>query len=225
MPAQEAQESVINIMARDLTNKCKLCRRAGEKLFLKGDRCGTPKCSIVRRAYPPGVHGAKGKRNQSEFGQQLAMKQKMKRVYGILERQFKKYFTEVKDKQGVTGDLLLQKLEARLDNVIYRAGFAANRRLSRQLVRHSHFTVNGKKVNIPSFEVKVGDFIQIKPTKTGKPYFKQLDEIIEGKKGVGVPAWLEVDSAKKTITIKSKSTRDDIGMNLDAQMVVEFYSR
>jgi small subunit ribosomal protein S4 len=179
----------------------------------------------VRRAYPPGVHGAKGKRNQSEFGQQLAMKQKMKRVYGILERQFKKYFTEVKDKQGVTGDLLLQKLESRLDNVIYRAGFAANRRLSRQLVRHSHFIVNGKRVNIPSFESKVGDLIQIKSTKTGKAYFKQLDEIIEGKKELGVPAWLEVDSAKKTITIKSKPMRDDVGMNLDAQMVVEFYSR
>ena len=118
-------------MGRDLRNKCKLCRRAGEKLFLKGERCGTPKCAIVRKAYPPGVHGSKGRRNQSEYGQQLAMKQKMKRVYGILEKQFKKYFSEVKDKQGVTGDMLLQKLEMQDSIMLYmRAGFAANRRLS-----------------------------------------------------------------------------------------------
>lgn len=212
-------------MARDLTNKCKLCRRAGEKLFLKGDRCATPKCAIIRRAYPPGVHGAKGRRNQSEFGQQLAMKQKMKRVYGVLERQFKKYFNEVKDKPGVTGDMLLQKLELRLDNVIFRAGFAANRRQSRQLVRHSHFLVNGKKVNIPSFEVKVGDLVGVKATKASNAYFKQLDDILEAKKTAAAPGWLEIDTDSRSIKIKTKPTKDDVRMNLDAQMVVEFYSR
>lgn len=212
-------------MARDLSNKCKLCRRAGEKLFLKGERCYTPKCAIIRRAYPPGVHGKKSRRNQSEFGQQLAMKQKMKRVYGVLEKQFKKYFAEVKDKPGVTGDLLLQKLETRLDNVIFRAGFASNRRQSRQLVSHSHILVNGKRVNVPSFEVKVGQLIEVKPNKVSKIYFRQLDEILEGKKDAGVPGWLKLDTEKMTITIKSKPTKEHVGMNLDVQMVVEYYSR
>jgi len=212
-------------MARDLTNKCKLCRRAGEKLFLKGERCNTPKCAIIRRAYAPGVHGAKGKRNQSEFGQQLAMKQKMKRVYGVLERQFKKYFVAVKEKPGITGDLLLQKLELRLDNAIYRAGFAANRRLSRQLVRHSHFIVNGRRVNIPSYEVKVGDEIIVKANKAQKNYFQQIREIIKGKKVEDAPRWIEILPERNAFKIKSLPTREDIALNLDAQMVVEFYSR
>src|SRR4030042_5255327 len=119
-------------MARDLTNKCKLCRRAGEKLFLKGDRCATPKCAIIKKPYPPGVHGKKSRRSRSEFGEQLAIKQKIKRIYGVLEKQFKRYFREVKDKHGITGDLLLQKLELRLDNVIFRAGFAPSRGQARQ---------------------------------------------------------------------------------------------
>jgi len=212
-------------MARDLTNKCKLCRRAGEKLFLKGERCGTPKCAIIRRAYPPGVHGAKGKRNPSEFGQQLAMKQKMKRVYGVLERQFKKYFVAVKEKPGITGDLLLQKLELRLDNAIYRAGFAPNRRLARQLVRHSHFLVNGKRVNIPSYEVKVGDEVAVKENKANKNYFQQIREIIKEKKAGDAPGWIELLPEKNAFKIKSLPARENIDLNLDAQMVVEFYSR
>lgn len=180
---------------------------------------------MVRRAYPPGMHGQRGKRNQSEFGQQLAMKQKIKRVYGVLERQFKKYFVEVKDKPGVTGDLLLQKLEMRLDNVIMRSGFAANRRQARQLVRHSHFTVNSKRVNIPSFEVKVADLIEVKKSKKEKTYFKQLDEILAGRKSAGFPGWLEVNAENKSIKIKAKPSKDDVGINLDAQIVVEYYSR
>ncbi len=212
-------------MARDLTSKCKRCRRAGEKLFLKGDRCGTPKCAVVRKPYAPGVHGAKSRRSQSEFGQQLAMKQRMKRIYGVLERQFKKYFREVKGKPGVTGDLLIQKLESRLDNVIYRAGFASNRRQARQLVRHAHFTVNGRSANIPSHELKIGDVVKMKETKKSKEYFKNLAEYLKGKKGESMAAWLEVDFGSMGVTVKAKPAREDLGINVDAQMIVEFYSR
>jgi len=211
-------------MARNLSPKCKLCRRAGEKLFLKGDRCGTPKCAMVRRAYPPGVHGQKKRRRaRSEFGEQLAMKQKIKRIYGVLERQLKKYFKDVKNKPGVTGDLLMQKLEMRLDNVIFRAGFATSRQQARQLVRHSHFTVNGKRMNMPSYEVKVGDVIGVKAGKLKKEYFKNTEEAMAGRQNV--LGWLEVDIQQKMIKIKSKPTKDDVGMELDVQMAIEYYSR
>lgn len=222
---ENQEESNVNQMARDIISKCKRCRRAGEKLFLKGDRCSTPKCAVVRKSYAPGMHGAKTRRSQSEFGQQLAMKQKMKRIYGVLERQFKKYFHEVKNKPGVTGDLLIQKLESRLDNVIYRAGFAANRRQARQLVLHAHFKINGKSVNIPSREVKPGDIIQLKPGRNSKEYFKNLEELLKGKKSEILPPWLEVDSRQMTVKFKAKPMREDLGINLDAQMIVEFYSR
>ncbi|PIU78574.1 MAG: 30S ribosomal protein S4 [Candidatus Moranbacteria bacterium CG_4_10_14_3_um_filter_44_15] len=211
-------------MARNLSPKCKLCRRAGEKLFLKGDRCGTPKCAMVRRAYPPGVHGQKKRRRaRSEFGEQLAMKQKIKRIYGVLEKQLKKYFKDVKNKPGVTGDLLMQKLEMRLDNVIFRAGFATSRQQARQLVRHSHFTVNGKRMNMPSYEVKVGDVIGVKAGKLKKEYFKNTEEAMAGRQNV--LGWLEVDIQQKMIKIKSKPTKDDVGMELDVQMAIEYYSR
>ena len=210
-------------MARNLSPKCKLCRRAGEKLFLKGDRCATPKCAMVRRAYPPGVHGQKRRRARSEFGEQLAMKQKIKRIYGVLEKQLKKYFKDVKNKPGVTGDLLMQKLEMRLDNVIFRAGFAASRQQARQLVRHSHFTVNGKRMNMPSYEVKVGDAIGVKASKLKKEYFKNTEEALAGRQNV--PGWLEMDIQQKMIKIKSKPTKDDVGMEFDVQMAIEYYSR
>jgi len=211
-------------MARNLSPKCKLCRRAGEKLFLKGDLCGTPKCAMVRRAYPPGVHGQKKRRRaRSEFGEQLAMKQKIKRIYGVLEKQLKKYFKDVKNKPGVTGDLLMQKLEMRLDNVIFRAGFATSRQQARQLVRHSHFTVNGKRMNMPSYEVKVGDVIGVKAGKLKKEYFKNTEEAMAGRQNV--LGWLEVDIQQKMIKIKSKPTKDDVGMELDVQMAIEYYSR
>jgi len=211
-------------MARNLSPKCKLCRRAGEKLFLKGDRCGMPKCAMVRRAYPPGVHGQKKRRRaRSEFGEQLAMKQKIKRIYGVLEKQLKKYFKDVKNKPGVTGDLLMQKLEMRLDNVIFRAGFATSRQQARQLVRHSHFTVNGKRMNMPSYEVKVGDVIGVKAGKLKKEYFKNTEEAMAGRQNV--LGWLEVDIQQKMIKIKSKPTKDDVGMELDVQMAIEYYSR
>lgn len=180
---------------------------------------------MIRRPYPPGAHGNKRKRPLSEFGEQLAMKQKIKRIYGVLEKPFKKYFREVKDKQGVTGYLLMQKLEMRLDNVVFRAGFASNRLQARQLVRHSHFTVNGKRVDIPSFSVKVGDIIEIKPGKSKKNYFNELATIIRGREVQSIPAWLELDAEKMSIGIKNKPSKEDVGIDVDAQMVVEYYSR
>jgi small subunit ribosomal protein S4 len=212
-------------MARDLTNKCKLCRRAGEKLFLKGARCVTPKCAMIRKAYPPGMHGSKRARPQSEFGQQLAMKQKMRRIYGVLERQFKKYFREAKGKPGVTGDLLIQKLEMRLDNILYRAGFAANRRQARQLVRHAHFLVNKKPVNIPSREIKPGDVIELKSSKTEKAYHKYQKEFLKSGKETAQIPWLEINSNQMWIKAKAIPAKDEAGVDVDAQMVVEFYSR
>ncbi len=212
-------------MSSNTNKKCRLCRRAKEKLFLKGDRCSTPKCAMVRRAYPPGVHGAKGKRQLSEFGQQLLMKQKIRRIYNVLERQFKKYFKEVQSKPGVTGDLLLQKLEMRLDNVVYRAGLAVSRRQARQVVNHSNFVVNGKRVNIPSYEVKAKDLIEVKLNKKNKEYFVKTAEILKGKKGMKYPSWLEVNSEKMSVLIKSKPGKDDLNIDVDAQIVVEYYSR
>ena len=209
-----------------LSAKCKLCRRAGEKLFLKGDRCGTPKCAIVRKPSPPGMHGAKSRRgNKSEYGQQLAMKQRIKRIYAVLERQLNKYFQEVSNKQGVTGDLLMQKLELRLDNVVYRAGFASRRRQARQLVKHSLFLVNGKSANIPSIELKNADVVSIKENKSNKNYFKQVLATIKESKGTGLPNWMQMDPEKAILEIKGRPTRDDFGAGIDAQMVVEFYSR
>lgn len=212
-------------MARDLSNKCKLCRRATEKLFLKGDRCGTSKCAMVRKPYPPGVHGKKGRRPQGEFGQQMATKQRVKRIYGVMERQFKKYFREVKDKPGVTGDLLMQKLEMRLDNVIFRAGFAPSRQTARQLVKHSLFLINGKKINIPSREVKLGDTVSVKSSKVKKEYFTRLAAAFQEKKTVTPSGWIEVIPKDLAVKIKAKPTRDDLDLHVNAQAIVEFYSR
>jgi small subunit ribosomal protein S4 len=208
-----------------LSAKCKLCRRAGEKLFLKGDRCNTPKCAIVRKPSPPGMHGAKSRRAQSEYAQQLAMKQRIKRIYVILERQLNKYFQEVKNKPGVIGDLLMQKLEMRLDNVVYRAGLASSRRQARQLVNHSLFQVNGKNASIPSIGLRIGDKIGIKEGKSNKNYVKQVMAAVKESKGAGLPGWLQLDPKKAVIEVKNKPTRDDFGSGIDAQMVVEFYSR
>ena len=202
-----------------------MCRRAGEKLFLKGDRCSTPKCGVVRKPAPPGVHGAKSRRSQSEYGQQLAMKQRIKRIYVVLERQLKKYFQEVQNKQGVIGDLLMQKLEMRLDNAVYRAGFASSRRQARQIVKHSLFSVNEKNANIPSYELKIGDKVTIKENKRSNNYFKQILATIKESKGLGIPAWMQIDPDEAVLEIKGKPNRDDFGAGIDAQMVIEFYSR
>lgn len=210
-------------MARNLDSKCKLCRRAGEKLFLKGDRCLSPKCAMVRRPYLPGIHGHTPSRGGSEFGKQLAMKQKIKRLYGVMERQFRHHFDEARKKSGITGDQLLSRLERRLDNVVYRLGFAASRTQAKQIVSHKMFEVNGKRMNIPSVEIHVGDVITLKTNKKDKTFFKTQIEILKNKKDV--PHWLALDVEKLSGKVLALPNRDDTGVNVDAQMVVEYYSK
>lgn len=211
-------------MARDLLgSKCKRCRRASEKLFLKGDRCNSSKCAIVRRPYAPGVHGKSISRGLSEYGKQLAMKQRIKRMYGILERQFRKHYEEIENKPGVTGDLLMGRLEMRLDNVVRRTGFASSPIQARQLVTHGSFNVNGKPVTIPSYEVKVGDVISIKDSKKDKTYFTNQAQILSSKKDF--PRWIQFDQTKMAGTVIAMPTREDVGVHVDPQMVVESYSR
>ncbi|MEK7181845.1 MAG: 30S ribosomal protein S4 [Patescibacteria group bacterium] len=205
------------------TDKCKLCRRAGEKLFLKGDRCLSAKCAMVRRPYAPGVHGKSPSRGGSEFGRQLAMKQKIKRLYGVLERQFRNHFAEAEKLSGITGDQLLSRLERRLDNVVYRLGFGTSRSQARQLVGHNMFTVNGKRANVASMEIKVGDVIATKPNKQQKTYFKNLMEVLKNKKDV--PHWLELNADKFEGKVIALPAREDVGVNVDPQMVVEYYSK
>ncbi len=204
-------------------DKCRLCRRAGEKLFLKGERCFSPKCAIARRPTPPGVHGAAKKRSLSEYGRQLAMKQKIKRIYGVMERQFRNHFEEVKKRKGIVGNELLGRLERRLDNTVYRLGFASSRALARQLVSHKCFSVNGKRMDIPSFEISVGDIITVKPGKKEKNYFKNLSETIRNKQGT--PAWLSLDVEKLEGKVVSLPARNDVEVNVDPQLVVEYYSK
>jgi len=211
-------------MARDINAKCRKCRRAGEKLFLKGDRCFTPKCGVVRRAYAPGAHGKKMTRgNKSEYGMQLAVKQRIKRIYGVLEKQFRKHFEEVRNKPGVVGDLLLARLERRLDNVVYRIGLAASRAQARQLVNHGLISLNGRKMSIPSAEVKIGDVVSINSYKKNKNYFKNLEQIIKNKKDF--PGWISFDAQNLEAKITNNPTKDDVEINVDAQVVVEYYSR
>lgn len=210
-------------MAKNLDSKCKLCRRAGEKLFLKGERCFTAKCAMQRRPYAPGVHGQNARRSSSEFGRQLAMKQKIKRIYGVLERQFRNHFEEAVNRAGITGDHLLSRLERRLDNVVYRLGFAASRAQARQLVGHKMFEVNGKRQNIPSAEVKVGDVIKIKITKQQKNYWKNLAETLANKQDV--PHWLALDVVNGEGRVIAMPVRADVGVSVDPQMVVEYYSK
>jgi small subunit ribosomal protein S4 len=211
-------------MARDINAKCRKCRRSGEKLFLKGDRCFTPKCGVVRRAYAPGAHGKKmTKGNKSEYGMQLAVKQRIKRIYGVLEKQFRKHFEEVRNKPGVVGDLLLARLERRLDNVVYRIGFATSRAQARQLVNHGLISINGKKMSIPSAEVKIGNVISINSYKKNKNYFKNLEQIIKNKKNF--PDWISFDAEKIEGKITNNPAKNDVEINVDAQVVVEYYSR
>lgn len=204
-------------------DKCKLCRRAGEKLFLKGDRCFSQKCAMVRKAYAPGMHGKNGSRSMSEYGKQLAMKQKIKRIYGVLETQFRKHYEDVSRRKGVTGDLLLERLEMRLDNVVYRLGFAPSRALARQLVSHRAFRVNGKMLNIPSAEVSIGDIITIAENKAAKSYFLTQKEVLKNKKDA--PSWLELNADRFEGKVVSTPTRADVGANVDPQIVVEYYSK
>jgi small subunit ribosomal protein S4 len=197
--------------------KCKSCRRAGESL------CGREKCAFKRRPYAPGQHGQRQQRGLSEFGRQLAMKQKIKRTYGILETQFRRHFEEAVRMHGITGDELLSRLERRLDNTVFRLGFASSRAQARQLVGHKMFEVNGKRQNIPSAAVRVGDVIRVKDTKKQKNYWKNLEETLKYKKDV--PHWLVLDNEKLEGKVTGMPKREDIGVSVDAQMVVEYYSK
>jgi small subunit ribosomal protein S4 len=208
-------------MARYTGPVCKICRRQGMKLFLKGERCFGPKCAIERRNYPPGIHGQR-RRKMSEFGAQLREKQKARAIYGVLERQFSKHFVEAERRPGVTGENLLQLLETRLDNVVYRLGFADSRRQSRQIVRHGHITLRGRKTDIPSALVKVGDIISVHPTSRGSEYFKMVQDTLTRK---SVPNWLSLDIAELTGRVLSLPSRDEIDSNVTEQLVVEHYSR
>ena len=210
-------------MARDINAKCRKCRRAGEKLFLKGDRCDSPKCAMVRKAYPPGMHGKNVGRGLSEYGKQLAMKQKIKRIYGVMEKQFKKHFDEIRNKEGVTGDLLMKRLELRLDNVVYRMGFADSRPLARQLVGHGAFEINGKKVNIPSYRVKVGDLITVRDNKRNKNYFKNRIQILKNRKDF--PSWISFDAKKLEGKVLASPSGEKTEVGVDPQLIVEYYSR
>ena len=208
-------------MARYTDSVCRLCRREGIKLFLKGSRCETAKCAIEKRAYPPGQHG-QGRKKFSEYGTQLREKQKVKRIYGVLEKQFRNYFFAADKKKGITGENLLQKLELRMDNVIYRMGLASSRSTARQLVGHGHFTVNGKKMDIPSYALEQGDTIALNPNKIKKTPVKNAIENIKGKT---LPDWLSFDTDSKQGIIQALPTREHVAMPIEEQLIVELYSR
>ena len=209
-------------MARYKESVCRLCRREGLKLFLKGDRCYGEKCAFERRGYAPGEHGQLRRKQQSDYGVQLREKQKLKRMYGLLEKQFRGYFEKADQKKGITGTNLLLQLEQRLDNMVYRLGFANSRSEARQLVRHNHFLVNGHKVNIPSYLVNIGDAIEITESS------KKNNKIIEAMETVarrGVPQWLELEAENFRGRVKMLPTREELTMPIQEQLVVELYSK
>ena len=199
---------------------CRFCRREGAKLFLKGERCYTPKCAIERRAVPPGQHGQARRRKTSDYGLQLRAKQKARRTYGLLERQFRNYFEMAEREPGVTGLNLLRHLELRLDNVIYRLGLAASRKQARQLVSHRHFTVNGRTVNVPSFQVKPGD--EIRTREPGSPV---ISVALESSRVRTVPSWLALNEAERSGKVLALPERDEMESGVEEQLIVEFYSR
>ncbi len=206
-------------MARDRSPKCKQCRREGIKLFLKGERCLTEKCAIERRSYPPGEHG-RGRIKQSEYLLQLREKQKARRYYGILERQFRIYYNRAARQSGITGDALLRMLELRLDNVVYRLGFAASRAQGRQLIRHGHFLVNGRRVNIPSYQVRVGDIVALRPGSPVEQVVRDATDLT-----ASVPAWLQADHDNLAAKVLKAPERDEIDAPVQEQLIVELYSK
>lgn len=208
-------------MSRYKDEQCRICRREGQKLFLKGSRCYTDKCSITRRNYGPGEHG-QGKKKLSEYGTQLREKQKTRAFYGVGESQFRKYFEMAENKKGITGENLLQILESRLDNVIYRAGFGSSRAQARQLVNHGHFDVNGQKVDIPSYLIKAGDVITVRENKQDS---KIIKENIEANKARPIPEWLEKDSDKLQIKVIRLAAREDVDIPVEEHLIVELYSK
>ena len=198
-----------------------MCRREGGKLFLKGARCMTEKCAVERRAYPPGQHG-QGRARVSEYSAQLREKQKLKRIYGVLERQFRGTFAKAERQRGITGENLLRMLERRLDNVVYRLGFAVSRKEARQLVNHGHFRVNGRKVNQPAFLVREGDVIEVKERSR---QILPIKTALEGVDARGVPAWLDLDRENMKATVRGLPAREEIAMPVNEQLVVDLYSR
>ncbi|HEY9193486.1 MAG TPA: 30S ribosomal protein S4 [Methyloversatilis sp.] len=209
-------------MARNLDAKCRQCRREGEKLFLKGEKCFTDKCAIERRSYAPGQHGQKSGQRLSGFGQQLREKQKIRRIYGVLERQFRRVYAEAERRKGQTGENMLQLLESRLDTVAFRMGFGASRAESRQVVRHNGVLVNGKRVNIPSYEVRPGDVVEL--TERAKGHLRSKGAL-EAQASRGFPEWLDVDSKAARGVFKSVPARTDLPSTINESLVVELYSR
>lgn len=208
-------------MARYTEAACRLCRREDMKLYLKGDKCYSGKCPMEKRAFAPGQHGQR-RTKVSEYGIQLREKQKVKRIYGVLEKQFRLYFEQAEKKQGITGDNLLQLLERRLDNVVYRLGLSTSRKEARQLVLHGHFTVNGNKVNIPSYLVSEGDVIQVIEKSKKSDKFKT---VVESTSSKVTPKWLETDFEKLEGKVVAMPARDDIDLNIEEHLIVELYSR
>jgi small subunit ribosomal protein S4 len=209
-------------MARDLGAKCRQCRREGEKLFLKGEKCFTDRCAVDRRGYAPGQHGQKSGSRMSDFGKQLREKQKLRRTYGVLERQFRNTYAQAARSKGVTGERLLQLLETRLDNMAYRMGFGASRTEARQVVRHNGILVNGKRVNIPSYHVRPGDVIEVANKAKVQLRIKASSEAAEGR---GFPEWLEVDIKALKGTFKSLPGRADLPSNVNESLIIELYSK
>jgi len=212
-------------MARYNGTVCSLCRREGEKLFLKGERCLSPKCAFERRPYPPGMHGKQAqfrRKKESDYALQLRAKQKARRVYGVMERQFRRYFRGAERRRGLTGMNLLISLESRLDNAVYRLGFATSRPHARQLVRHGHFEVNGQRVNIPSYLLQPGDVVAVCPTSRHKAGFKEVTLDLEHR---AVPQWLSRDDETMSGRVLALPTREDIDVTISEQLIVEYYSR
>ncbi len=202
--------------------RCRLCRREGMKLFLKGQRCFTDKCAFERRGYAPGEHGKTRRIKETNYGQQLREKQKARRIYGLLERQFRHYFTKASEAKGVTGEVLLQMLERRLDNVAFRLGFAASRSAARQLVRHGHLSINGRKVDIPSMLVRAGDEVAVRE-KSRK--LVSISAALEARKGQGVPEWLDLKADALSARVLNIPTRESIPVPINEQLIVELYSK
>ncbi len=214
-------------MARHIGPVCKLCRREGEKLFLKGSRCMSPKCAVERRSYPPGQHGKEGQFRRgraSDYLTQLREKQKARRIYGVFERQFSTYFDKAERSSGLTGTNLLVFLESRLDNVVYRLGLAESRAQARQIVSHGHIMLNGRKTDVASALVRPGDKISIRPESMKRSFFKALRQELEDRR-VHIPRWLSLDTRQISATVLNLPARDDIDVSLNEQLIVEYYSR
>lgn len=208
-------------MARYTGAKCRICRREGSKLFLKGDRCYTDKCAFDRRAYAPGDHG-RARKKPSDYALQLREKQKVRKMYGILEGQFRRYFKTADSKSGVTGTNLLMLLETRVDNVVYRLGFANSRTQARQFVRHGHFVLNGRRISVPSIQMRAGDVLEVREPSKKSLVIQEAQEVVARR---GLPAWLEVDAKTMKGTVKALPAREDVTFPINEQLIVELYSK